>query len=289
MSFFVPNRVRVESVQPYKFFNKLRDPDIWNDVNRFWQTFTTPILKSLARTFCVTAAKYSPPGRPGKQLGTFKISQIYYYTTIIDMNKYAKSPELRIRLKKDDWKMYRQGYMYKIISTKYRQKRKVLGYTRNYGQAMKLARIKNRGLAKYSWGSLLNNFSGSQVKRSKEFNTHNLDYRVGLYEVKLPSTFKNLAAKSPNIARYRWGTIKTIANDMQSGNYDIQITNHLTDSEKYCKIATEKGTQAVLKQWYTIVEAINNTSIDTLEDFLNFEINKINLKCNQKAKRKRFI
>lgn len=289
MAFFLPKRVKVDSVQRYDVVSKLRNPQIWNDVTRFWQTFTTPILKSLARTFCITATKYSPPGRPGKQLGTLKISQMYYYTDIIDMAEVLKNPNSPAKLKKFYAVMMAKGFKYTIIYTKYRKRRRPLGYAKTYAEAMQIARIKNRGLAKYSWGSLLNNFSGAEVKRSKEFNTHNLDWRVGLYETELQATYKNLAAKSPSIAKYRWGTIRISADDMSNSKWSMDVNNNLTQSEQYCRIAVQKGQEAVLKQWRAIGQAINNRSISTLQDFLDFQINKINIKCNNKSKRRRWI
>ena len=153
---------------------------------------------------------------------------MYYYTKIIDMEEVLKNPMAAPKLRKFYAVMMAKGFKYTIIYTKYKKRRKPIGYAKTYADAMQIARIKNRGLAKYSWGSLLNNFSGAEVKRSKEFNTHNLDWRVGLYEVGLPATYKNLAAKSPSIAKYRWGTIRINADDMQNSKWSMDVHNNLT-------------------------------------------------------------
>lgn len=269
----INNRYEITSSTAYS--PNVNDPQIWQNATRFLQTFSISILKSLAKTFCVTASKYSPPGNHGKKLGTANIDPKYYYRPIVDLLKAAKDPN--IWLKKEDYQKIRQGYKFKVIYDKFREKRRTLGYAKSMRAAKRLARIQNRGLLKYSWGSIVNNFSGKVIKQSQTATEYSLDNKIGLYETTLPSSFRLLAQKSPNIQRYRWGDIRVNPIDMANGKWRVTLTNNAEYAGEI-QPALRRASTAVYGQWQKMVNAINSGQIDTFSKYLKAELKRIEIK-----------
>lgn len=265
--------------------------DLWLDAVKFFEVYTTPILKGVARTFCQVAAKYSPPGlwkqyddpMTGKEwhwgLGKSNIANDLYYCRIVDLIASQKDRNVKKRPRKEDFPYIEQGYRYKVITTKYKERpHKVLGYYKNIKHALHAARILNRGLAKYSWGTLLNSFQYPVLKQARQFSRFTTDHVVGLYETEMPNSFRMLQKKSPNLKKYRWGYIKVQNIDMQNGQWQMLIRNRLNQSEQYCAIAAKMGVRAALGYWNKISRAINNGMVKSFQKLLQFEINKVFIK-----------
>ena len=111
--------------------------------------------------FSATAARYTPPN-----MGRANIENKYYTRPIYSLTDLAKGlvrteRGRRVYATKEDFAALRAGFKYKVVNTKYRLarelKHKAIGYTKGINEAKRLARIENRGLSKYSWGSMLNN------------------------------------------------------------------------------------------------------------------------------------
>lgn len=254
---------------------------LMNDSKKFWQAFTVPIMMNIAKAFCLAAAKYSPPGRHGKQLGTTSIEPRYYYCSIIDLSKYANDKNSQKNMIPSDWPHYKRGEKFKVISNKWRQKKKVLGYAKTMVGAKKLARIKNRGLMKYSWGTLLSNFRGVPTTVSSDYtaNVNNIN-KTG-FDIEVPATFRLLAQKSPNITRYNWGSITMQSENVQKSKWKMEGHNNKTDSNAFNSIAVREGTYAAVKTWKATIAALRNSNPNTLQRFLNFGIQKMNRKYNK--------
>lgn len=248
--------------------------------NSFWVAFTVPILKSCARAFLQAASKYSPPGKNGKQLGTASIDPKYYYCRIIDLQKSLKDPDVKKRPRAEDFQWIRKGYRFKVISNKYREKAHWVLYTKTLGAAKRAARIKNRGLMKYSWGTLLNNFSGRSVREAKANGYLTETGNTILYETQLPATFRLLASKSPNMKRYRWGSITVNPIDMNNSVWQMHGRNYKTDTNAFNGIAVQRGYNAAVRQWKSLIQAKKTGAVRSLQRLLNFQINKIIIKHN---------
>lgn len=248
----------------------LNSGQIFNDIGQYFKKLTVPIVQALIRTFAVEASKYTPPGSKTKKLGTAYISkELYYrpYYNMIDMSKglINDSKGRPLYPTKDDYAAIRNGFKFKVINTKHGVKRgTVYAYTKGINEAKRLARIQNRGLSKYSWGSILANFS--QIKTE----TGN-----GFYQSELPPVFRRLAKESPNITKYTWGAVSIDSTNIRSGRMTFVITNNLTDIQRYGQIAIRRGSQALLKQWNKMQSDFENKQSKRLQKFLDFEIKKL--------------
>lgn len=279
MAFFTPNRYTLDSSTPLT-----RDSRVgyWaRETTLFWESYAVPILKSCARAFLLAASKYSPPGKNGQMLGTTSIDPKYYYCRIIDLEKSKTDPNVRKRPRAEDYEWIKKGYKFKVVSNQYRPKfpgNRCLGYAKSLRTAKQIARIKNRGLMKYSWGTLLNNFSGKAIQQSKMSAKYFPDNVVGLYETELPPTFRLLAQKSPNITKYRWGAITINPTDVKNSKWELEGHNYKTDTNAFNGIAVRRGMNAALRQWKSAVNAMRAGSVKSLQRILKFQINQIMLK-----------
>lgn len=246
-----------EQLQRYIEQQQINEKAIWADTVKFFNTFTIPMLRSIAKTFVTTASRYSPPGKRGKKLGTASIDSKYYYCKIVDLMESMHDPNVRKHPRKEDYKYIRQGYKFKVIRNKYRQKPQTIGYAKSLRTAKRMARIKNRGLAKYSWGTLLMNYRGTNLSTSKnsQLGIDGQGRDISVNPENIP-TFRLLAQKSPNIRRYRWGDI-TIKEDIQNAKWTMRLRNNLAESYAYCRIAINKGSKDAVNKWYAMVKAIN--------------------------------
>lgn len=247
----------LDALQRYIEQQQINEKAIWADTVRFFNNFTIPILRSIAKTFVTTASRYSPPGKRGKKLGTASIATEKYYCRIIDLIASQKDPNVKKRPRKEDFPYIQKGYKYKVLRNKYRQKMQVIGYAKSLRTAKRMARIKNRGLAKYSWGTLLMNFRGKNMATSpnEQLRFEGYEGNLSFNPQNIP-TFRLLAQKSPNITRYRWGAI-WVKEDIQHARWSMRLKNDLADSNAYCRIAVRRGTKAAKNRWYALIKALN--------------------------------
>ena len=262
--------------------------DLWVGTTQFFRHYTTPILKSVTRVFLQTASKYTPPGKVGtdgkQHLGYAAIPPEYYYCKIVDLVAARKAKDPKDRPHKEDIPWIKQGYKYKIIENRRNTKYKTIGYAKNIRYAKHMARIKNRGLKKYSWGSLLNNFQET-TRQSQQFSQFTPDNVRGMYETELPATFRLLASKSPNIARYKWGMIKQNPVNMKKGQWSILIRNRqIKADDAWLRVAVKLGSNAAYKHWFSIVRAAQSGMVKKFEKYLNFNIRKVFIEYQRKAK-----
>lgn len=272
----------------------LDDLTIWKDCKRFWAEMTAPLLKNCARVFVQTASKYSPPGHWKKKsvkrmthtpqpdvtpkfgLGNTTIPHEYYFCKIVDLEAARKATDPKDRPHKEDYEWIKQGYKFKVIRNKYREKMKTIGYARNLVYAKHMARITNRGLTKYSWGTILNNFEQNITQRANNVNAFYADNntQLGLYQIESTPTFRILAQKSPNITKYKWGFTKIYTDDVQNGKWKMHMRNNLVQEEAFCDIAMRLGYRNMMRTWKDMIKKIN-TGSSGLKKFVKTEINKI--------------
>lgn len=296
---FTPKRFK-QRIHKQQYSTKVSNFDLVGDTVKFLQQYTMPMTKGVARQFLTVASKYSPPGtwkrKKNKESGEWEtkwglgkagIAHYMYYCRIIDMRKayndYRKkkrtgSSEKVDKLYPKDIDMMKQGFKYKVITNKYRKHpQETKGWFKNINLARHAARIPLRGLAKYSWGSLLNNFTGNLIKQSRQSTPYTLDNKVGLYETELPDIFKKLAKESPGIVRYRWGFVKIFANDMVNGKWKMTIRNRLAEVQQYCMIAAKMGAKSAISYWFRMKNAWLSGNADKFQKFINFEMKKISI------------
>ena len=251
--------------QNKQFFNSNQ---VFNDVAQFFKKMTAPIVQSLVRTFAVEASKYTPPGTKTKKLGSAYIGKEYYYRPIQQFKLLHQGAYPGFHMTKKDYQMWRNGYKFRVLNTKYRiRKGTVYAYCKGINEAKRVARIQNRGLAKYSWGSMIENFSS--VKTTND--------GWGFYQTELPPVFHRLAKQSPNIARTKWGFVSSDATGIKNGNLSFTMRNNLTEIQRYGQIAIKRGTTALLRQWNKMEKDIESKQSKRLQKFLDFEINKIKI------------
>lgn len=222
-------------------------------INTFFRRYGDAVAIGMCLRFSVAAAKYTPPKNRGKWAASIQNSM--YYRPIQDLRLLAKGRYPRYYASKKDFQMLRAGYLYRIVNTKYRRKRQdvVVAYAKGINEAKRLSRIQNRGLSKYSWGSMINNIKEdiAQAEISgSEVGTVGKPKGVGIYRSnKLPPIFQRLAKKSPNITKYQWGTYdwKYEPNMNQAKKINFKITNRLTQIERYGQIAIKQGLKAAEK------------------------------------------
>lgn len=166
-----------------------------------------------------------------------------------------------IKLYKEDWAAWKNGMKFKIVSNKWKQRPHTIGYASTMKQAQKMARIVNRGLAKYSWGSLLKNFgTGNQILDNDKLIISNTS-------VMPHSTFQTLARKSPNITKYTWGSINIKEADLKNLNWVLQGYTRNNADEPYARLALKKGMLAGAKKYKALLNAFaeqNTKSIQRL-------------------------
>lgn len=252
----------------YQHKQFLNNGQIFNDVAEFFKKLTIPIVQSLVRTFAVEASKYTPPGTKTKKLGSAYIAKEYYYRPIQQFKLLKQGAYKGFHMTKKDYQMWRQGYKFRILNTKHRvRKGTVYAYAKGINEAKRAARIQYRGLAKYSWGSMIQHFSSTKTE----------DEGWSFYETELPPVFKRLAKQSPAVTKTTWGFVSTDATGIKQGRLSFTMKNSLTEIERYGEIAIRRGTNALLKQWNKIQNDIERKQSKRLQKFLDFEINKINI------------
>lgn len=249
--------------------------------------YTVQVGKMMLRKFAETAARYSPPN-----MGKANIQNKYYYRPVYKLEQLAKG---LIRTEKgrvlhatrEDYAALRAGMKFKVVNTKHGTKKGVaFAYTKGINEAKRLSRIENRGLTKYSWGSIINTFMKKDLmalNRPTKFEALSWDKskeslvplsRRALYTTDLPPIFERLRQKSPNIAKYRWGNVRT--NVSNSGTkIQFRIQNNLAEVQSYCRIAIERGTNAAINEVNKLVKYIKDDAVDKIDKFFKFDVFRV--------------
>lgn len=250
--------------------------------------YTEYVMRMMMRKFVETAAKFSPPN-----IGKANIEQKYYYRPIYKIEDLAKG---LIRTEKgrvlhatrEDFAALRAGMKFKIVNTKHGTKKgTAFAYTKGINEAKRLARIENRGLTKYSWGSLLNTFVGQNMKTKSKHTSfgifrqkprgdkQQMDRRV-LIQTDMPPIFTRLQRKSPNIKKYKWGYVDwTEDKQGESNNVTLTFQNNLAEVEQYCEIAIRQGINAAVRETNKLLRFIETNAAKRIEKMFDFNIYKV--------------
>lgn len=203
-------------------------------VNRVIKRYSAFIATKMARVFAETAARFTPPN-----MGKANIEEKYYYRPVQELTKLAKGEYPPYHATRADFAALRQGFKFRVLNTKLgHRKNEVYAYTKGINEAKRVSRIQNRGLSRYTWGDALNNHAEEIFQMQAQ--------NGGLIlETNLPPIFHRLAKKSPNITKYHFGYSSAKIQKGKEATYHVQVVNKLADSERYCRIAIERGTMAV--------------------------------------------
>ena len=276
--YWVPTRItqmpRVDAQLMVDFFKQ----------NMNFGFYTEYVARMMLRKFAEVAARYSPPN-----MGKAAIEEKYYYRPIYKLEDLAKGlvrteRGRRLHATREDYAALRQGMKFKVMNTKYGVKRgTVYAYTKGINEAKRISRIQNRGLTKYSWGSILNTFTTNSIGQinqktsvgmmSQKKGDYQLKRRV-LVQTELPPIFKRLQKKSPNIVKYRWGTVNWQERD-KGHRIDFTIINNLASVERYCEIAIRQGVNAAVREAQKLVRYIQAGAAEKVEKMLAFDIFKV--------------
>lgn len=229
---------------------RLMGKDQSERINNFFVKYGNYVAIGACLRFSETAAKYTPPN-----MGKANIDDKYYYRPIYKLRDLAKGlcrlPNgRRLHATKEDFEALRNGYEYKVVNTKYGVKKgTVFAYTKGINQAKRASRIERRGLAKYSWGSMINNTTQDIANQLAKGGEHGVQPEtMEIFRAqKLPPIFTRLARKSPAITKYVWGTYDW---DYQPSNKDVKkiklsIENRLAQIQTYGRIAIQQGLRVV--------------------------------------------
>lgn len=226
------NKVNVLDLRPITYANDLTDQQAIDDTMKKYGLW---ILRSMLRVFCQTAAKYTPPN-----IGRTVIEQKYYTRPIQGLIKLARGGYPRSTFTAQDREALRSGYVFKVLNTKYRAHKRgeAFAYTKGINEAKRLAKIQNRGLARYTWAVAMNTKSIDSYEDAKN------RFSSGFHVIEESPIFKRLTRKSPNITKYRFGER---AITYRYGVIHMRVINKLSQSERYNVIAAQRATAQVLK------------------------------------------
>lgn len=248
--------------------------------------YTEYVARMMLRKFSEVAAKYSPPN-----IGKATIDQKYYYRPIYKLEDLAKGlcrteRGRRVYATREDYAALRAGMKFKVVNTKYGTKKgTAYAYTKGINQAKRASRIQNRGLTKYSWGSILQTFTTNNMRtlnrptnfgilaESRQGGAYQLERRT-LIQTELPPIFKRLEKKSPNIVKYRWGSVNWATNPSGT-RIKFIIFNKMTEVERYCDIAIRQGVNAAIKESNRLLNFIRDDAADKIEKMFAFDIFKV--------------
>lgn len=285
-AYYEPSKVedakaQLQNIKKFKFCQNFNE-----DLINFMRQNFMYVAQILIRKFAQTAAIYTPPGKKGgKRLGSAYIDEAYYYRPYYSLVELAKGNVRtergrRLYCTKEDFAALRAGYKYKILNTKQGVKLgTVYAYAKGINEAKRVSRIQNRGLSKYSWGSIINTFSGRMIGAANRQGAAKKNNPIwytrarGLYEVGLPAIFLRLRKKSPNIQKYKWGFIdytETAQHKMQ-----FTIVNTLAGIQSYARVAIKQGTLAVEKQFKKLSKIIESGTAEGLDKMFNYDLSKV--------------
>lgn len=283
-TYYVPNRLTsMPKVDPQKIKQYYKES---MNFGQYMQYFARMML----RKFAEVAARYSPPN-----MGKANIDAKYYMRPIYKLDDLAKGlvrneRGKRLYATKEDYAALRNGMKFKIMNTKHGVKRgTVYAYTKGINEAKRLARIQNRGLTKYSWGSILNTFNRQNIAKLVGTTKQGVKTRFGvadqrhpgrqlsrriLVQTELPVIFKRLQNKSPNIAKYRWGNVDWQEAD-EGNKIELTINNNLAEVERYCDIAIRQGVNAAVRETKKLIKAVQDGATEKIEAMFNFDMFKV--------------
>lgn len=199
----------------------------------------------IAKIFAQEAAKYTPPN-----MGKAYIEEKYYSRPIQDLKLLARGQYRRSHATKADYAALRAGYKFRILNTKHGVRRgTVFAYAKGINEAKRVARIKNRGLSRYTWGNALNN-TVKDFQTLRELREQGQDGEVYTTST-LPPIFQRLQKKSPNIVKYQFAQV--ISNPYEGKGWVIIFKNKLAQIQRYGSIAITRGAAAVNRGWNRIV------------------------------------
>lgn len=284
--YWVPNRVTpLPRINPQTMIDYFKQ-------NMNFSHYTEYVARAMLRKFAEVAARYSPPN-----IGKATIENRFYFRPIYNLVELAKGlcrtdKGKVLHATKEDYAALRNGFKFKVVSTKYRDKKgRVVAYTKGINEAKRASRIENRGLTKYSWGSILNTFNGQNIGRlvsqykeegaKTRFGVENqnqpgqfLERRI-LVQTDMPVMFKRLQNKSPNIVKYRWGNVDWQQTEKPMNIIKFYITNNLAEVERYCDTAIRRGINESVKEVNRLVKYIQDGAKDKIERMFNFDIYKV--------------
>lgn len=235
-------------------------------INAFFRRYGDAVAIGMCLRFATAAAKYTPPKNRGKWTGSIQDS--LYFRPIQDLRLLVKGQYPRCHASRKDYQMLRQGYLYRVMNTKYRHKRQdaVVAYAKGINEAKRLSRIQNRGISKFSWGSMINNIkediAQAEIMKS-DIGTVGSPQGIGIYRAqKLPPIFQRLAKKSPNITKFQWGSYnwQYEPNINEAKKINFTIINRLAQIERYGQVAIKMGIKAADKYAKKIWSALGATS-----------------------------
>lgn len=243
------------------------DPEIVKNVHMMGQTYAERIQSffnkyanlvagGISVTFAEAAAKYTPPN-----IGKANIEQKYYFRPVQDLTLLVKGEYPPYHATRQDYAALREGFKFRVLNTKVgHKKNEVYAYTKGINEAKRASRIQNRGLSKYSWGALINNYNEKIQRRVATGKVYATANQLNIYKVSpLPHIFTRLATKSPNITRYDWGVIdwNTTPDSGDVKNINITVENRLTEIQKYGQIALRQGAKAGINWFRKVAKALD--------------------------------
>lgn len=251
--------------------------------------YTEYVARMMIRKFAEVAARFSPPN-----IGKANIDAKYYMRPIYKLEDLAKGlvrteRGKRLYATKEDFAALRRGMKFKVMNTKHGVKRgTVYAYAKGINEAKRLARIQNRGLTKYSWGSVITTFNMQAIKSINKDTAFGAEgqgksglgsgkglTRTALYTTDLPVIFQRLQKKSPNIKKYRWGSVQWRVSQLDGRRLEFLIQNALAEVERYCDIAIRQGINASVREVSKLVKYIETDAADKIEKMFSFKIFRV--------------
>lgn len=281
-TYYVPTKLKqIPRVDPKKMIAIFKQ-------NLNFGMYTEYFARMMLRKFAEVAGRFSPPN-----IGKAIIDNKYYYRPIYKLDDLAKGlcrteKGRRLHATKEDFAAMRAGFKFKIMNTKHGVRPgTVYAYAKGINEAKRLSRIQNRGLTKYSWGSILNTFNSQTaaftfrsetratrfgVQRSQS-SDQQLKNRV-LVQTELPVMFKRLQNKSPNIAKYRWGSVKW-QEDAEGKEIKLTVQNNLAAVERYCDIAIRQGINAAVREVHKLIRYVQEGAAKKIEKMFSFDLFRV--------------
>lgn len=241
---------RIFQSLPPKGFNFT--DDFASNIDGIMKKYGLWIMRSMLRVFATEAARFTPPN-----MGKSIIDEKYYYRPILTLTKLVRGEYRRTYATPQDKEMLKQGYNFKVLNTRYKKHKKgeAYAYTKDIKEAKILSRIRNRGLARYTWAGVINN------KISEMYTDKSNRRRNSFMEAELPLIFQRLSKESPNITKYQ---LAGRAMTYRNGVFTAYIENMMTESERYCSVAVKRGGIAVDRWKDKFVEAVRNQCEDDI-------------------------
>ena len=184
-----------------------------NEVIKEAKEESVKIVQACAAAFANGAAKFTPPS-----IGKNSIEKKYYERPFVVLLRLIRGGYAGMAATEEDKQQFRNGMIYKVLDTRYPNKRKsniAFGYCKTKGQLKKMCKIETRGLSRVMWGKSLE--------------------EIG---VKVPNAILRLLRKSPKLQSLDFNNNKIVA---QGDSVAVEIENDVARIERYGKFAEKKG------------------------------------------------